>query len=537
MGESSAPSRVISINGVDFTKQPGAAYAHDYYRIVDDIERGVLREADAYGNLVLEDLWFIVYFVMKVPGANHPFVVKACRDVENGPDSHTLDIWARGHYKSTIRTARLIQRILTNPEIRVLILSYKKEAAIAFLRQVKLLFEKSEFLKYLFNDVLYQDPIREADKWSEEAGLYVRRQSSAKEPTLFAAGLIDSMPTGGHYTDIEYDDIMVLEMAESPHMIEKVKERFAMSLNLRSEGTRVSIWGTPYDNGDVIMHIKDLRGPDGQPIYTTRMKPATVGGEPNGAAVFKSEKELAELRTNPRVFYSQQLLNPTPPGTQKLNASFIRTVQPKEIPQKLVKLMAIDPAGVNKNRPGDSWAMLVVGVRPFIDDLGASDFYILDAIVEPMEHDQAIKTAVNMYTRNGRIMKLGVEKVAMSTTEIHLSKALRARGRVVTIENEGLVLLRPAGRDKQYRIESNLSWPLNNGKIHISAGIPAAYRERLRLEMEKFPFYAHDDALDALSYIVDMTKDYRFGREAFEDPDVDPWDDDDDEPRRTWITV
>jgi hypothetical protein len=61
---------------------------------------------------------------------------------------------------------------------------------------------------------------------------------------------------------------------------------------------------------------------------------------------------------------------------------------------------------------------------------------------------------------------------------------------------------------KQARIVENLSWPLVNGKLWISTAIPSAYRERLKLEMSKFPYW-HDDGLDALSYIYDMLKDVR----------------------------
>ena len=99
--------------------------------------------------------------------------------------------------------------------------------------------------------------------------------------------------------------------------------------------------------------------------------------------------------------------------------------------------------------------------------------------------------------------------MGISTTEIHVANALRAKGINLTIENESLVALRPAGRQKEVRIESALQWPLCNGKIKISKGIPSAYRERIKLEMEKFPYW-RDDALDALSYGYDLIKDYKF---------------------------
>jgi hypothetical protein len=212
------------------------------------------------------------------------------------------------------------------------------------------------------------------------------------------------------------------------------------------------------------------------------------------------------------MFYSQQLLDPTPQGTQKLDKDALVEVTPAEVPTGLYKFMTVDPAGERKSdrRQGDSWALVVAGVEPFRDDLGASRVYILDMMVEPMTEAEALDNVVRMFMRNGQIRQIGIEKVGISTAEIHIAKQLHARGRSLTVDNGGLVVLRPGGRSKQQRIEAALQWPLLHRKLHISTSVPSAYRERLRLEMQKFPFW-HDDALDAVSYVYDMVRDYRFG--------------------------
>ena len=119
-----------------------------------------------------------------------------------------------------------------------------------------------------------------------------------------------------------------------------------------------------------------------------------------------------------------------------------------------------------------------------------------------------------------KVLKLGIEKVGMSTAEIHVANALRAKGRSFTVENKGLVILRPAGRQKAQRIEASLAWPLNNGKIHISMAIPEAYRTRLKLEMDKFPYW-HDDGLDAVAYLYDVAKEYKFGPKVQVEPEAE----------------
>ncbi len=106
---------MIEINGVKFEKVPGCPYKWDYELILSRVEAGwtdpTTGEKPDYAStlraLVLDDLWFVTYFVMR-PWAdeagrmkvNHPFVVGVCREVEAGPKDFTLDIWAREHFKA-----------------------------------------------------------------------------------------------------------------------------------------------------------------------------------------------------------------------------------------------------------------------------------------------------------------------------------------------------------------------------------------------------------------------------------------------------
>jgi hypothetical protein len=56
---------------------------------------------------------------------------------------------------------------------------------------------------------------------------------------------------------------------------------------------------------------------------------------------------------------------------------------------------------------------------------------------------------------------------------------------------------------------SALQWPLNNSKWHYSTKINKETIQRLKDEMDKFPFW-HDDGLDICSYLYDVIKDYKF---------------------------
>src|SRR5207253_2055331 len=81
-------------------------------------------------------------------------------------------------------------------------------AAKKFLRQIKDTFERHDYLKALYHDVLWADPRQQSPKWSEDEGIVVNRKSTPKEATIEAGGLIDGMPTGAHYKLRVYDDLV-----------------------------------------------------------------------------------------------------------------------------------------------------------------------------------------------------------------------------------------------------------------------------------------------------------------------------------------
>lgn len=507
----------IELNGVKWKRIPGVRHKVNYYQVFEQIlnpPAGVNEgewERQLYRDLFLNDLWALVYFALKVPVAYHKFWIQACWEIQDGPRTNTLDIWAREHGKSTILTvADTIQRLLRNPDERVGLFSYSKPAAQRFVRQIKWVFEDCAILKACFPDVLYENPSKEAPKWSEEIGLVLKRSTQAKEPSISGHGLLEGMPTGDHFTHRFYDDIEVHDFVNNPDVINKLKEAFDMSQNLGTVDGTHGVTGTPYHHFGLLAALREKKFDDGTPVYHLRLKPATEGGEPNGKSIYLPEKKLAELRTNKQFFYSQQLLDPTPRGEERLNASYLKEISPSQIPKNIFRFMVIDPAGYRKDRTGDSWGILVCGVEPYRDDIGASNIYILDAVIEPLAEAEAMDVVTKVYLRNGRILRLGVEKVSMQSMEIHVANALRAKGRVVTIDSGSLVILRPGGRSKQERILQNLQWPLNNGKLHISSSIPKHYIERLRMEMTKFPYW-HDDGLDSLAYLFDLIRDYRFG--------------------------
>jgi hypothetical protein len=211
-------------------------------------------------------------------------------------------------------------------------------------------------------------------------------------------------------------------------------------------------------------------------------------------------------------FNQQILCDPTPSSDRSLPSDQLQVIDKAFLPKNLMKFMLIDPAGDQATQAGkDSWALGVFGVDRDTDEIGASNIYILDLVIDKFNHSEAIEEAVRMYMRNGVIQTLGIEKVGQSTAEIHVANSLKAQNRRISIENKSLTILKPEGRAKADRIIAAIQWPLNNGKWFYSDNVLPASITRLKTEMDRFPFW-HDDGLDICAYVYDILRNYRFSR-------------------------
>lgn len=526
--------RLVKINGVEFSPHPeigfksdterkSCEYKYNYLRIAELIAKNGWPEVDTYRALILNDLWFVVFFVVKpfvdaagMAKANHPFVIQACREVEEGPEDFTLDIWARFHFKSSIITvAETIQYQLKNPDHATGIFSHKAPIAKDFLFTIKSIFENERILPACFPDVAWAEPKKSAPQWSLDEGIILKRDTNRKEASVSAHGLVEGMPTALHFERRIYDDITTNDIIQSFDIIEKVKHAFDVSMNLKTlVGSHHRVTGTYYSHVDPLLHVRDKKDLEGNSKYLLRFKPATEDGTATGKPVLMDSKAFDELKGDSS-FNCQQLLDPTPSADQRLNPDFLQKIEPGSIPRDVYKFMLIDQAGdadSNKGRNTDPWAMAVFGVEPYSDEIGQSKIFIQDLWVEVCGESEAIERAVRMYVDAGILCSIGVEKVGQTTTHLHIASALQARGRHVEFSDDRWssgILLRPSGRNKKKFIESALAWPLNNSKWFYSSEIPAKYIDRLLKEMSTFPLW-HDDTLNAMAYLYDVLQNYNF---------------------------
>jgi hypothetical protein len=524
------PNPLITLTNAEYDiGKHNAIYRSNYVAIFQAIKDGKIDAKATYRKLLVEDLWFMLYFGMQMFNVNHPFAVNVCGLVQAGPQTDTLDIWARGHLKTSILTvAETLQFELKNPEKCTGIYAYNRPAAKKPLRSIKNLLESEAgaFLRWCYDDVLWQKPESQSPKWSEDDGLVFKRQSASRgESSIEAWGLTEGMPTGRHFNRNMFDDLETEDIRESPDMLNKVTEKFEaayVNLGTGADDDLTRIIGTYYSYFGPNVRIRDKKDEDGNPMFKLRVIPGSDNGKKDGKPIFISEKAWKKAKMS-QFFYSQQLCDPTPTTEIKLNKEYLKPIDPCDVPQNILKFMVIDQAGTDETKKStDLWSFGIVGIKPNLDEIGLSNVYLLDVIAGKMTNSEGIEAIVRMYLRNGMIMQLGVEKVGMSTTEIHIVNALKAYGRNISQMNKSLYLLKPGNRPKVNRVEAALKWPLDNGKLYYSTAIDAHYIDIIKEEMDKFPFF-HVDILDTWAYAYDMFKEYNFPFEFEEDEENDDY--------------
>lgn len=354
-------------------KTPKAAIM--YYRDLHsaDVSSDVLFEAKRLA--CRNDLFYLMVYLLNRRDILHPWLFERCREVQAAPDGY-IDLWAREHRKSTLITfGKTIQDILNDPEITVGLFSHTRPIAKSFLGQIKREFETNQPLKELFPDVLYEEPAKQAQTWSLDGGLVVKRQGNPKETTLSASGLVDGQPTGMHFKLRVYDDVVTRESVTTREQIDKTTEAWELSDNLGMEGGAVRMIGTRYHLADTYSTVISRKA------AITRIHPATANGRMDGRPVlFTPEEWERRKRTQSRSMIAAQLLqNPLADEDAIFNILWLKSYEVR--PRTMNVFIMCDPSKGRSAR-SDNTAIAVIGVS------GTGGRYLLDGYCHRMTLSQ-----------------------------------------------------------------------------------------------------------------------------------------------------
>ena len=425
--------------------------------------------------------------------------------IQAAPDGY-LDLWSREHYKSTLITfAKSIQDILSSHgddplpqwggrETTIGIFSFNRGIALDFVSQIKSELENNKLLKDLFPDVLYQEPHKESPSWSVMGGLVVKRSSNPKEATLEGWGLVDSMPTGRHFFERIYDDVITERFARTPDMIAKSTESWELSLNLGARGGLERYIGTRYSYNDTYRTIMQ-RG-TAKPRIIAATKDGTVEGEP----WFLTTEELAKKRRDmgPYIFACQMLQNPMADETQGFKRDWINHYHDRFNTSWMNLYLLVDPAS-EKKKTSDYTAMAVIG-------LGTdNNYYLVDLVRDRFNLTQRAETLLHLH-RKWQPKGVGYERYGMQADIEHIKTVMdkeNYRFHITELKgampkNDRIKRLVPLFEQGRFYLPDSIHYTSYDGKTHD------LIEQLIVEEYDPFPVsITHDDMLDIISRIED----------------------------------
>lgn len=446
----------------------------------------------AWRTLAKNDLFFLLVYVLGVSFANNQWVLDRCREFQENPYGY-LDLWARGHFKSTIITyAHTIFEIINNPEITTGIFSHKLPIARAFVIQIKNTLETNSLLKALYPDIFYADPKKESPKWTEDK-ICVKRKSTRKEMTVEACGVVEGQPTGMHYDRLKYDDLVTLESVNTPEQILKTTAAFQMSLNLGSADAKRIMIGTFYAYNDTYNELIK------QGAVIPRIYPAMTDPTDFETSVFLPPEELKKKRVEmgAATFGTQMLLDPSIANNRYFMPEWLKYYDGSGA-ETMNRYIIVDPAS-SKDKKSDYTVMIVLG---FGQD---GNYYIIDGIRDRLnlsERTNWLFRLVDMYRPNS----VWYESYGQQADREHIEAEMNLRHYRFNINRLG------GNIAKKQRIE-RLQPLFEQGKIFLPTRLPMITVDgeikdftQVFIEDEylKYPAVNHDDMIDALARLFDI---------------------------------
>lgn len=443
-------------------------------------------------HLCKTDLFFLIYFACRRKDLNKDWLFDRCNEVQANPDGY-LDLWSREHYKSTIITFGLtIQEILNNPNTTIGIFSHTRPIAKAFMSQIKTEFENNNYLKSIFKDILYDDPRKEASKWSLDDGICVKRTENPKEQTIEAWGLVDGQPTSKHYKVLVYDDIVVKDSVSTPEMIQKVTDSWALSLNLASGDAKKRYVGTRYHSADTYATIIERKA------AIPRVHAATIDGTFTGQTSFwtkeQFEKKVEEMGT--WVAAAQLLLNPLSDKAQSFQKEWIMFYDILKNIEQWNTYILVDPANAKK-KSSDFTDIKVIGLAP------DNNYYLLYALRDRMNLTERTKKLFELH-RIWKPLDVGYEQYGMQCDIQHIQYVQEQENYRFHIsplsgstnKTDRIKRLVPVFQKFRMYFPHRIHFISLDGKVHDYI------TEFISNEYLTFPVCAHDDGLDNLANIL-----------------------------------
>jgi predicted phage terminase large subunit-like protein len=444
------------------------------------------------------------------PFWDNQWLIDRCRDAQFR-SNNVLDIWARYHCKSTIKTFALtIFQLIADPSETIGIFSITKYIAEGFLRQIKVELEENELLKTLYPDIFYWEPSTESNLWTVEKGFNIKRPTNTNTANVEALGLVGSSYAGKRFSRQKYDDMVTEDSITSPEMIQKTTAGWELSMNTGMPGTVREYTGTFYGYGDTY-HTVVKRGitlrlfpcyevlPESQFQESTGL-PVDLKLDYDKPTLFSAEHlREREREMGARTFGVQMLCNPNAALAAGFKLEWFRTYSgfPHETAKNKPKIILVDSAN-DKKKDSAYTAMWVLALGQ--DGVA----YVVDGIRDRMDLQERTNALFNLHQR-WKPLEVRYERYGMMVDVAHIQHVMHERHyHFNIIEVKG-------NTKKDDRIARLVPW-FTTGKIYFPEELPYVNMEGEQVDLvedfkeveyKQWPTGVYKDMLDSLARMAD----------------------------------
>lgn len=414
--------------------------------------------------------------------------LEVCEFLE-AEEQRKLLVLPRGHYKTTISSiAYPMWLSVHNPDIRILIASATSTNAQKIMSVIRAKWERCEMLRWLFPELVPDFP---KVRWNDSCAV-INRQGDWPEGTYEAIG------AGGTAVSRHYDFIIEDDLVNDDHLVNKEQmdkvidwHQYKESLFISPSKGRDIVIGTRWAFFDLISHVLDTEV--GRARY---VRSAIEGGVP----IFPEEFTLQELDRLLAVmgtykFSCQYLNDPTQDTARKFEEGWLRFYE--DLPAGAYSYyVACDPAasvfkaGGGIARDSDYTAIITIAVDP------DGNIFVVDVVCDRLGIDEFIYELFRI-VETYRPVTVGIETNAFQRALLFPIRLEMKKSNTFFSVTE---LKASKVATKQLRILA-LQPYFSNGAIFVKR----AFGELLH-EYRLFPMAKHDDAMDALAYVVQMQR-------------------------------
>jgi hypothetical protein len=391
----------------------------------------------------------------------------------------------RGHLKSSILTVGYtIQRILREPNIRILIANAIWDNARGFLSEIAKHLGPDSKLEALFG-------VFKAKRWTRDGLVIKQRTRALAAPTVATTG-IERTQASQHYDMIILDDVVSRENTSTREQREKVKKFYKDCLSLLEPTGDISIVGTTWNEDDLYNDLR--RNPKYKVFIRTALQPANFKtGKPIFPKKFNLET-LKGLRDELGMFEfgAQYFLNPYPDEDMEFRMEWIQWYS--EIPKVLMYVsMILDPSLGRDN--SDFCGLTTTGVT------SEGKIYVLDARHFRSKAEligfEVVRALEDLKRKGVTINRFGLEAIAFQQVLQPMIEAeFKKAGIKIMID---LITIRTQVETKGMRIKGLIPY-FSQKKVYLRRDMTD-----LVAELSKWRFENKgktDDIIDSLAYQV-----------------------------------